>query len=318
MDFLTFLAKRFGMGLITLIFVSFVVYGLLFISPGSAVAGLLGGGNATPEQILALEMRYGLDRPFIEQYLSWLSRIIVDQDLGSSILSGAPVSSRIGHHIPVTVQLGALTLGMVIILGVPLGLTAARYRGKPIDRTIVLFAIIGMSGPAFAFGILLMFVFGVWLNWLPVYGAGAEGWTRLRHLILPASTLALGMTAYIIRQARATALNVYDQDYVTFAKARNLSEHRIRWSYVFRNSSVPIFTMTALLTMNLISGAAVVETVFSLQGVGALLVSSVQAKDIPVVQGIVILVAALIITISILVEIVTVLIDPRIGARVRA
>lgn len=313
---LAFIAKRLAVSALLLVVISLLVFGLLQLSPGSVVTTLLGGRASTPDAIREITQRYHLDDPFLVQYGHWLGGAL-HGDLGRSTQSGATVTSVIGDHLPVTLQLVGFALALILLVGLPLGILSGLRHGGRLDGAVSGFTIVAMSAPTFSLGILLIYVFGVKLDWLPSYGAG-EGGDRLLHLTLPAITLACGLGGLLIRQVRGAVMDVMQRDYVTFARARGLSPSRILVRYALRNSAVPIITATGLLTIIALSGGVLVEQVFSISGVGRLLVGSVNAKDIPVVQGLALTVAALVLLVNLLADLAARLLDPRLRQRTGA
>lgn len=306
-----FLLKRFvGMALIVFA-VSFLVFSLLALSPGSAVMTLLGTRPSTPEAIAALTLRYHLNESFLAQYGHWLAGA-AHGDFGRSTQSGATATSVIASHVPVTIELALYALLLVVVIGIPAGMLAGVRRGGWFDRAISGLTIIGMSAPGFAVGILLIYLLGVRVQMFPIYGAGGSMFVdRIEHLTLPAVALASGLVALIVRQTRASVLDVMTKDYVTFARARGLSRTRIMTRYALRNTALPVVTAAGLLLIVAISGALLVETVFALPGVGSLMVQSVNAKDIPVVQALAFFIALLVVLVNLLVDTAALIIDPR-------
>jgi peptide/nickel transport system permease protein len=304
------IATRLVIAVVLLLLISLLTFGLLYLSPGSIVQTITAGTNPSPEQVAAIEAEYHLNEPFLVQYWFWISGAL-HGDFGRSIVSGTPAFGRIAEYAPLTLQLGGLTLLIVFVIGIPVGLTAGLRRGGFFDRTASALGIVGLSAPPFALAILLMFVFGVWLGWFPVFGTGEEGLDRIYHLTLPAVAISIALLGIIVRQTRAAALNVSSEDYISFARARGLSRSRITVNYLLRNVSVPIVTSAGLLIIFLVSGTVLVETVFSLQGLGSLMVSSVIKLDIPVVQALTILIAAVVVTVTLLVDIANLALNPR-------
>ncbi|MFC5679642.1 ABC transporter permease [Aeromicrobium endophyticum] len=310
MGLVGFIARRAAFSLLLLLIVSFLVFGLTAAAPGSQLTALLGGRPPTPEQVAALNEQYHLNDPFFQQYGRWLINA-VQLDFGTSSVAGVSVTQQIGQYLPITAQLAAMALVLSLIVSVPAGLFAGIGRGGKLDRTVSLLTVGGMSSPPYAVGILLIFVLGVKLSVLPVYGAGEGGGDRFVHLILPAITLTIGLAAIVARQTRASTLTVMQQDYITFARARGLSPRRILVVYALRNSALPVVTSAGLLLISLISGAVLVEQVFSLPGLGQLIVSSVQQADLPVIQGVTMVLALVVILTNFAVELLSLLIDPR-------
>jgi len=311
MPIVVFLLKRlFGVIVIVLV-VSFLVFSLLALSPGSVVATLLGSRPSTPDLVAALKAKYHLNDPFLVQYWHWLVGVL-HGDFGRSTQSGATVTSVIADHLPVTLEVAVYTLVLVVGIGIPAGMVAGIRWGSRFDKGVSALTVFGMSAPGFAVGIVLVYLLGVKVALFPVYGAGGSSPVdRIEHLTLPAIALAFGLIAIIVRQTRAATLNVMRQDYVTFARARGVSPTRILVRYALRNTALPIVTSAGLLLIVAISGAVLIETVFSLQGAGQLMVQSVTAKDVPVVQGLAIFIALFVVVVNLLVDAAALIIDPR-------
>lgn len=306
-----FVAKRLLGAVVIMLVVSLLVFTLLEMSPGSILATLVGTRPATPDVIAELTARYHLDDPFLVRYGAWLDAVL-HGDLGRSTQSGATVTSIVGDRLPVTLQLAAYALVLVLVVGIPAGMLAGIRQGSRLDRGVSGLTVIGMSAPGFALGILLIYLLGVRFAVFPVFGAGDDDLVdRMSHLTLPAVALATGLAAIIVRQTRAAVLDVMHQDYVTFARARGLSRRRVLVQYALRNSALPVVTAAGLLLIAAIAGAVLVETVFSLPGTGSLMIQSVNAKDVPVVQGLALAVAAFVVVVNLLVDLLALLIDPR-------
>jgi len=305
-----FLGRRLAAVAVVLAGISFLIFALLDISPGSTVSALLGGRPATPQVVHAITVKYHLNEPLLAQYWSWLGQV-VRGDLGRSVQSGQTVASMLAERLPVTAELAGLALLAVVLAGVPAGFAAGVRRGGLLDRSVSALSVMGLSTPVFAIGILLIYVFGVRLAWLPVYGGGSGFAGRLAHLALPAAALAISLIALVVRQTRAAVLGVMEQDYITFARARGLPSWRLLIPYALRNSALPVLTATGLLAIYAISGTVIVETVFSIPGLGSLLISSIQDKDIPVAQGVALVIALAVVLINVVVDLLALVLDPR-------
>lgn len=310
----TYLASRSAQFLGVLLVLSFLIFSLLQLVPGDLVKVLVGTRRVTPEIRAAITEKYRLDDPLPLQYAHWLAGVLRG-DFGESVRSGSPVSAVILDRLPLTAALALLAFLIAIGIGVPLGIASARRLGTAFDRRVVLWSIVGVSAPGFALGMLLLYVFSVMLGWFPIYGAGSGFLDSLHHLVLPALALAAGTAAIIIRITRASVARELDQDYVTFARSRGLSPRRISRMYV-KNASIPIITSAGLILGSLFGSTVLVEEAFSLPGLGQLLADSITFKDVPVVQAIALLVAAVIITATFLVDLLASALDPaqRLGA----
>jgi peptide/nickel transport system permease protein len=291
--------------------VSLVVFSLLYLAPGSPEQLLLGPREANPSSIAAIRHEYHLDQPFVTRYWDWV-KAAVHFDFGQSIVSSEPVMRAIEPRLSLSVQLAGYAFAIALLVGVVLGVVAASRRRSGLDRSIVGLSVVGVSAPAFAIGILLLYLFAVRLGWFPVFGQGSGFGDRLWHLTLPAIALGLTAMGLILRLTRAGAISALEQDYVAFARARGVSRSRILTAYVLRNSLVPIVTGAGLILAYLLAGAVLVEVTFALPGIGSLLVDSINAKDIPVVQALAMLIALMVVVINLIVDLLYFAIDPRI------
>ena len=250
---------------------------------------------------------------FIAQYLLWLKGA-VHLNLGISIQTGQTVTSLISSRIGLTVFLGIYAFLISVLLGVPAGVIAAMRNRSAADRAIVGVSLLGVSVPAFVSGIFLLYLLAIDVGWFPVYGPGGGFLDRLWHLTLPAFALAFGVMALILKLTRASMITVLEQDYIAFAQARGVGPVRIIVRYALRNALGPIITAGGLILGVVITGAVLVEQVFALPGIGTLLITSVEAKDVPVVQGFTLLAAAILIAANFLIDLCYLFIDPRITA----
>jgi peptide/nickel transport system permease protein len=294
-----------------LLIVSFVTFVFIYAAPGSPEAALVGQERATPELVQTLRSRYHLDDPFLVQYVSYI-KDAAQLDLGTSLRTGQDVLPAIVERCGVTVPLALMAILISMTAGVLLGTLAALRRQTIVDRAAVGISIVGVSTPAFASGIVLLYVFGVLLNWFPVFGDGRGFADRFSHLVLPAVALALTGMASILRMTRAAMIRVLDQDYVTFARARGLSAGRVLVSHALRNALVSIITAGGALFGLMLAGSVVIEATFSLNGVGLYLVEAANRQDIPAVQGVTLVVAVLVVLVNLVIDLLYVVIDPRI------
>jgi peptide/nickel transport system permease protein len=308
-----FLVRRILALVILLLIISFLVFGLLYLAPGNAIQVLLGTHPSSPAIIAALKAKYHLNDNFIQQYLLWLKGA-VHLNLGISIQTGQTVTSLIGSRIGLTVFLGLYAFLISVLFGVPAGVIAAMRNRSVADRAIVGVSLLGVSVPAFVSGIFLLYLLAIDVGWFPVYGPGAGFTDRLWHLTLPAFALAFGVMALIVKLTRASMITVLEQDYIAFAQARGVGPVRVIVRYGLRNALGPIITAGGLILGVVITGAVLVEQVFALPGIGSLLITSVESKDVPVVQGFTLLAAAILIAANFLIDLCYLFIDPRITA----
>jgi peptide/nickel transport system permease protein len=296
-----------------LLTLSFIVFALLHLMPGDPAQNLLGVRSTSPEALAQVRAQYHLDEPFLKQYLLWLGSV-VHGDLGQSIRSDESVLSLLSSRVVLTLQVATYAFVLTVLIAVPLGVFSAWRAGGVVDRGASTAAIVGVGAPSYAVGLLLLYVFGVRLGLFPVYGSGDGGLDRLRHLTLPAVTLAIGLGALVLKLTRTAVLAELDQDYVAFARSRGLSPRQIQ-SMVLRNAMLPVITSLGLVFTFLFGGTILVEVTFALQGIGSLLASSVTFKDIPVVQAVTLITAAVIALTALAVDLLYFAVDPRVRKR---
>lgn len=291
-----------------LIGVSLLVFSMLQLVPGDPVRAILGESTAAnAEQIERIRDELGLNDPLPIQFWTYLSNV-VRGDFGTSIRTRKPVLEQILARLPSTLELTFAGLGFAILFGTTLGIISALNHNTIIDKIAVLIALLGVSIPSFWLGLLLISFFSVYLGWLPVLGSGG-----LRGLILPAITLGLWAAGGIARLARSSMLEVMKQDFVRTARSKGLAENTIVIRHMLRNALIPIVTIIGIRFGQILAGTVIIETVFSRQGLGLMLVSSIVSKDFPVVQGIILFVAMSYVMVNFLVELAYTWIDPRIS-----
>lgn len=303
------LGKRFLQILIILIGISFLSFLLIFISPGDPVTSMYASTGMMPSEEVINETReeLGLNRIFIEQYSTWLWNCL-HGDFGNSFSMHKPVAELLLSRLLPTIQLSLLSLVIMLAVSVPFGVLAAVYKEKPIDHLVRGISFFGVSMPNFWVGLLLLYVAALKLRLVPT--VSTEG--GFKQLILPALTLAFAMSAKYTRQVRTAVLEELNQDYVTGARARGLSERTILWRHVFLNALLPLVTMLGLSLGSLLGGTAVVEVIFGYQGLGNLAVTAITAMDYPLVQGFVLWIALIYMAVNLVVDISYEFLDPRI------
>jgi len=313
---LAFLGKRMAMLVATLLVASFAIYGALYLAPGSPIAALTGGRSVPPEVLKQLEDRYHLNDPFLVRYWDWLTSAL-HGDLGESIPLHEQVSTLIGQRIGVTIQLVMFTAAIIIIVGVGLGIVGALGRGG-VDGGVLLVSTVSAALPAFAAAVILQFIFGVVLGWFPVLGTGDGFVDQLKHLTLPALALAATSVALVTRVTRTAVREELDKEHVQTAISRGLPWREVVRRHVLRNAAIPITTVVGITIASLIALAAIVETAFGLNGLGAYLVQAAQNKDFATVQGIsLVLVFAFVVT-NVVIDITYAILDPRVTLGSRA
>ncbi|HNU12363.1 MAG TPA: ABC transporter permease [Rubrivivax sp.] len=293
--------------------VAAVVFLLMHLAPGDPAA-LIAGDLATTEDIAQLRIALGLDQPLWRQFILWAGRILTG-DLGTSIFTNVPVSELLAQRLEPTLSIAFITMAIAIVLSIPLGTLAAARAGTWVDRVVMVFAVLAFSLPVFLVGYLLIYGFAIHFDWFPVQGyvrlseGGIAGW--LRSLTLPCVNLALLYMALLTRMTRATVLEALQEDYIRTARAKGLGMLAVL-GHALRNAAVPIATTVGVGIALLIGGVVVTETVFSIPGIGRLVIDSVQRHDYPVIQSVLLLSAGAYVFINLLVDLSYSLFDPRI------
>jgi len=306
------LSKLSGM-LAVLAIVAVLVFVLTRAASGDPVSVLL-GDQATADDIARVKKDYGLDKPLPVQFGYWL-REVVQGNLGQSIFLQRPVTQALWERAEPTTLLALMALTIAAGIGIPCGIVSAVYRGRAVDQLFTGVAMLGASVPSFWLGIVLMQIFAVSLGWFPVSGYGAPDaplLERLHALMLPAVVLGTLNSALIIRFTRASMLDVLGEDYVRTARSKGLPERSVVLKHALRNALVPIVTVLGLTVALLIGGAVVTETVFGLPGVGNLVVSAVLRRDYPVIQGALLVIAAIYVLINFSIDLLYAVVDPRV------
>jgi peptide/nickel transport system permease protein len=314
--------------------VTVIVFLMITLTPGDPVEIMLGDMKSSPEQAEVLRRDMGLDRPPVERFFRFVGNA-VQGNFGLSFFHRRPVSEVIAERLPATIELTLAALLLSLLISVPLGALAAVHKGGWLDRTATVGSLLGVSLPGFWFGILLIMLFSVQLGVLPVSGRIGYGYEvpavtglltidtllagrldsflqALRHLALPAITLALPMAAPLMRVTRASMLDVLRSDYVTFAEAKGLSRRRVLWRHALKNALMPTVTIAALETGSLLGGNMIVESVFGWPGLGRLVVESIFARNYPLVQAAVLLYAVTYVLLNFIADVAYTLLNPRV------
>nr|CAD6407352.1 ABC transporter permease [Rhizobium sp. Q54] len=309
---ITLLLRRLVGLVVSLLVVSVLIFTVMDLLPGDPAFIML-GTSASPDTLAALQRELGLDRPLPERYLSWLGGVLTG-DLGQSYTYGVPVAGLIAERLTLTLPLAAMAIAIALSVAIPLGVEAARRHGGVWDFMIGLFSYLGIALPAFWFGLLLILLFSVRLGWMPA--GGFPGWQEgfgagMQALLLPAIALALPQAAVLTRVTRTAVLDNIGEDFVRTARAKGLGEGAAIWRHAFPAALVPITTMLGLQFSFLVAGAVLVENVFNLPGLGRLALQSLSQRDVIVMQDVVLFFAALVITVNVLVDLVHLVVDPR-------
>ena len=309
-----YLGRRLAAMGLTLLGVSLLVFGMVRLIPGTVVEQLLGqAAIASPEVLASFRRFFGLDRPLHVQYLDWLGGVLRG-DLGASWLSGRPVLALFLERLPISAELALLAVGWSLVLGLPAGTASAVWRGSLRDAAIRVGATLGLSLPAFWQGTVLILLFSVYLGWMPslqwVPFARNPG-ANLAIMALPALTLGTATAAMITRMARSSMLDVLGREYVRTARAKGLPERRVTFRHALRNALIPVVTVAGVQLGYIVGGIVVVEDVFTLPGVGRLLLDAIFQRDYPVVQGVILLLAAAFMALNLAVDLLYAALDPR-------
>jgi ABC-type dipeptide/oligopeptide/nickel transport system permease component len=306
-----YVVRRF-LGMIpVLLFVSFVTFGLVRLAPGDPVLIVLGGRRVDAATIEALRIQFGLVGDPISQYVAWLGRALTG-DLGESYRLRQDVVGLIAGRLTITLELVALSMVIAVAIAIPLGILQARRRDSITDYLGSLLALVGLSMPVYFAAMVGVLIFAVWLKWLPAFGSGDDPLDRLRHLLLPASALALGTIALTSRMTRSAMIEALNTDYIEAARAKGLPERTILIKHAFRNALIPVLTVTSLQVGFLLVGSVLVETTMGLGGIGSLITDAIQNRDYPVIQAAVLFMTVAFTLLNLFTDLLYGVIDPRI------
>jgi len=298
----------------SLLLASIIVFSFIHLIPGDAAQVML-GDMATPEQVQALRVSMGLDRPVWVQYSLWLSNVLRG-NFGTSTFFHIPVLEVIADRAETSIFLAIMSIILIILIGIPIGILSAVRYNSFVDQFFSGISMFFASIPTFWLGLNFMIFFSVWLGWFPTSGfpsvLQSGDWSNLRYLVLPAITLAAPNSALIIRLTRSGMLDVSHADYVRTARAKGLSENSVNLRHIFRNSLITVVSALGFTFVALVSGTVVTETVFSLPGIGRLVVESLLRRDYPTIQGIILVIASIYMLINLLVDLSFAFLDPRI------
>jgi peptide/nickel transport system permease protein len=310
---LNYLLRRTAASIPVLVLVSLMSFAVIWLVPGDPAAAFL-DSSASPEQVARLRHELGLDQPLPIQMAEWYGRVLTG-DLGQSILLRRSVGAALVERLPVTLSLAGLALVLAVTLGILAGVLAAIRRGTLADQSIMTLALLGLSVPDFWLGLVLIVVFAVGLGWLPSGGfvpitQSISGW--LATMALPALTLALVQMGFIARMTRSAMLDVLHQDFMRTAHAKGLSHGYVIMRHGLPNAMMPILTVIGIIAGSLLGGAVVVEQVFSLPGVGRLIIGAIMSRDFPVIQGGLLFLAVIYLVINLVVDLLYAAVDPRV------
>jgi peptide/nickel transport system permease protein len=308
-----FLLKRFGLMVVVMFIVSVIVFSLVHLLPGDPALTML-GQEATDEAVAALRKQLGLNKPLYIQYINWVTGVL-QGNLGYSVQDHSAVIEILKNKIPVTLQLTLMSFLIAIVIALPPGIISATRKGTLWDYSSTLFALSGISLPSFWLGILLIYVFAVTLGWLPPSGyvpVGENFTASIMLMLLPAITLGTRLSAELMRMIRSSLLEVLQSDYIRTGYAKGLLERSVVFGHALKNAFIPVITIGGLQLTTFFGGAVIVETIFSVPGIGRLLIDSIMTRDYPVLQGTVLFMAFAVVFVNFLVDITYSVLDPRI------
>ena len=312
-----FIVRRLVQAISIVLLITLIVFFVMRALPGDPVLVYVGKDAltaATPEQIAEIRHEFGLDKPVVVQYFTWLGDI-AHGDLGRSIINRDTVDEEIGRALPKTLLMGGMAFILSIIFGIPLGIVAAIRRGKWPDTVATLIANLGVTAPVFWIGIILVLIFGLYFGWLPIQGYVSpleDLGDSIRHLIMPVACLTVFPLAAVARQTRSAMLEVVRQDYIRTAWSKGLTERQVILKHAARNSIIPVVTLIGMNIRQIFGGQVLVETVFNIAGMGRLSVDALFSADYAIVQGVILVVAMVVVFANLLVDLSYGWIDPRI------
>jgi len=295
--------------------VTVVVFSITMLLPGDPAMAFLGEANMRDKVAYeAMRQELGLDRPLPVQYVRWLGKAL-QGDLGRSVRTHEAVTAALAARLPVTLELAAVSLGIALLIAIPVGIVSATRPNSKLDTVATVVAVSGVALPEFFVGILLIYLFAVGLRLLPPSGfvpLSAGLWPNLKSILLPALSLGLALNAVTMRQVRASLIEVMGEDYITVARAKGLSEGTVIWIHALKNAMIPVITVIGLQVGRLFGGTVVVETIFAFPGMGRLAADSIFFRDFPALQGVVMVMALAVLVCNLLTDVLYAYVDPRI------
>lgn len=304
-----YIARRLALTILIMLGTAFLSFFLLTLAPGNPAEAILSAERADDPQLEEVEIfmeNHGLNNSMLVRMSQWI-HMLSRGNLGTSLRTGEPVAVEFWARFPATLELAVSSMLLAIFIALPLGIISAVKRNSIIDHAVRFVALWGVSMPNFWLGLLLILFFGVLLGWFPTYGFGS-----IKHLLLPALTLGTGMTAVLMRLQRANMLEVMNEKYIRTARAKGLSEGLVIGKHAFRNTLIPVVTIIGMQFAHLLSGVVIVEQIFAWPGIGHFLIDSINAKDYPVIQGFVLIIAFFFVFSNMTVDVIYALLDPRI------
>jgi len=304
-----FIALRLALTMVIMLGAAVLSFSLLTLAPGNPAEAILSAERADDPRLEEMEIfmeQHGLNNSMLVRMSQWF-RMLGRGDLGTSLKTGEPVAAELWARFPATIELALVSMFLAVFIALPLGIVSAVKQNSILDHVVRFIALGGVSMPNFWLGLLLILFFGVFLGWFPTYGYGSTP-----HLILPALTLGTGMTAILMRLQRASMLEVLNENYIRTARAKGLNEWRVIGKHAFRNTLIPVVTIIGIQFAHLLSGVVIVEQVFAWPGIGHFLIDSINARDYPVIQGFVLIIAFFFVLTNLVVDVLYAFLDPRI------
>jgi len=311
---LRYLLKTLALGLVTLLGVTILVFAIIHLIPGDPIVTMFGLWEGDPKLIAQLRHQYGFDQPLYVQYVQWIAKVL-QGDLGKSLRYGDPVLKLILERMPATLLLILASMVISLAISIPVGVLSASKRHSLRDYAGSIFALLGISTPAFWLGIMLMLVFALYLGLLPVYGFVSpleDPVESLRHLALPSITLGVILAGTVTRTTRSSMLEVLRLDYVKFARLKGMSERTVLYKHALKNALIPIVTIVGIQTGYLLGGTVIIEQIFGWPGMGRLLLQAIYTRDYFLVQGAILVYAVLFFAVNLVTDLIYAFIDPRI------
>lgn len=304
-----YILRRFLLLIPVIIGVTFIIFTMMYITPGDPARIML-GESAKPEDVTRLRQELGLNDPYLVQFGRYVKNAVLHQDIGRSYITKRPVTTEVLNRFPATLKLAAFAIFVAALIGVPIGIISATKQYSLFDNGSMVFALLGVSMPNFWQGLLLILLFSVHLKLLP-----ASGFRSFKHMILPAITIGTSTAAVITRMTRSSMLEVVRQDYIRTARAKGQRESKVIIRHALKNALIPVITVVGLQFGYLLGGAVLTESIFSVPGVGRLMVDSIKTRDFPVVQGAVLFIAVSFSLVNLFVDIMYAYVDPRIRSQ---
>lgn len=307
--------KRLAATIPVVLVVAIVIFSILRLTPGDPAA-IIAGDSATVQQIAEIRHHMGLDLPVHIQFYQWV-RDALHGDLGTSLISGVPVTEMVADRMWPTIAITIYTILYTVLISVPVGMLAAWRRGKALDKAVAAASVLGFSVPVFITAYIVIFIFAMTLGWLPVQGyePWSNGvWAHISHMILPVASLSTIYIALVTRFVRSSVIDTLGEDYIRTARAKGLEERKILTRHALPNAAVPILTIIGIAVTMLIGGVVVTESVFNIPGLGRLVVEAIQAKDYTIIQALIVLFSLVDIAVNLVIDILYRFVDPRIDA----